>query len=75
MTSTNDPNGAQFEIKVDGTVRSFRYHREDAIEAAQFLQQRHPGVRIQVTDLRDGSNVPFPNAPHEHPKEFSADPD
>ena len=50
---------AQFEIRVDGTVRSYRYHREDAIETARVLHVRYPGVRIRVTDLRDGSEVRF----------------
>ena len=47
--------GAQFEIKVDGVVRSHRDVRETAIEAAQFLKQRNPAPRsIVITDLRDG---------------------
>ncbi len=51
--------GAMYEIRVDGLVRSHRDVRETAIEAARFLQQRNPGSKIVVTDLRDGSNVPF----------------
>ncbi len=51
--------GAHFEIKVDGVVRSHRDVRETAIEAARFLQSRQPGAKITVTDLRDGSAVPF----------------
>ncbi len=51
--------GAMFEIKVDGVPRSYRDVRETAIEAARFLQQRNPAAKIAVTDLRDGSNVPF----------------
>ncbi len=51
--------GACFEIKVDGAVRSHRDVRETAIEAARFLQQRNPGAKIVVTDLRDASPVPF----------------
>ncbi len=51
--------GAHFEIKVDGVVRSHRDVRETAIEAARFLQSRQPGAKITVTDLRDGANVPF----------------
>lgn len=59
MTSVNDPNGAHFEIKGDGTVRTHRDVRESAIEAARFLQQRSPGAKIEVTDLRDGARVPW----------------
>lgn len=51
--------GARFEIKVDGVVRSYRDVRETAIEAARFLQQRNPGAKITITDMRDGSNVSF----------------
>jgi hypothetical protein len=45
--------GADFEIKVD------RDMRETAIEAPRFLQQRNPGAKIVVTDLRDDSAVPL----------------
>lgn len=51
--------GAQFEIKIDGVVRTHRDVRGTAIEAGRFLQQRNPGGRIEITDLRDGSHVPF----------------
>ena len=57
MTSLNDPRGAQFEISVDGVVRSHRDVRDAAIEAARFLQTRNPGAKIVITDLRDGSSV------------------
>jgi hypothetical protein len=56
---TREASGGQFEIKVDGVVRTHRDVRETAIEAARFLQQRNPGAKIVVTDLRDGSGVPF----------------
>jgi hypothetical protein len=51
--------GAHFEIKIDGVPRTYRDVRETAIEAARFLQQRNPGAKILITDLRDGSVVPF----------------
>ncbi len=51
--------GAPFEIKVDGVTRSYRDVRETAIEAARFLQQRNSNAKISITDLRDGSAVPF----------------
>ena len=54
----NPASGAQFEIKVDGIVRTHRDFREAAVEAARFLQQRNPGAQIAITDLRDGSEVP-----------------
>jgi hypothetical protein len=40
-------------------VRTHRDFRETAIEAARFLQQRVPAASIVITDLRDGSLVPF----------------
>ncbi len=51
--------GARFEIKVDDVARTHRDVRETAIEEAHFLQQRNPGAKISVTDLRDGSLIPF----------------
>ncbi len=51
--------GAHFENKVDGVVRTHRDVRETAIEAPRFLQERQPGSKVVVTDLRDGSVVPF----------------
>ena len=56
-SSTNDPRGAHFEISVDSIVRTHRDFRETAIEAARFLQQRNPGAKITVTDLRGGAAV------------------
>jgi hypothetical protein len=56
---TREASGAQFEIKVDGMVRSYRDFRETAIEAARFLQQRQPGAKVVTTDVRDGSQIPF----------------
>jgi hypothetical protein len=40
MTSVNDPKDANFEIKVDGIVRTHRGEREHAIEAAQDYRSR-----------------------------------
>jgi len=57
MTSVNDPKGANFEIKVDGIVRTHRDVKENAIDAARELAKRNPGVEILVTDLRDGSAI------------------
>lgn len=54
---TTSPSGASFEIKVDDVVRTHRDQRD--IEAARLLQQRNPGAKITVTDLCDGSQIPF----------------
>jgi hypothetical protein len=56
---TTAASRAQFEITVDGIVRTHRDFRETAIEAARFLQQRNPGANIAVTHLRNGSQVSF----------------
>jgi len=58
MSATAAP-GAHFEIKVDGIVRTHRDFRETAIEAARFLQTFNASAKIAITDLRDGSAVPF----------------
>jgi hypothetical protein len=56
---TASASGAQFEIKTDGMTRTHRDERDTAIEAARLLQQRIPGAKIVITDLRDGSVVSF----------------
>ncbi len=43
--------------------RSYRDVRDTAIEAARFLQQRHPGAKIALTDMRDRSVVPLDRSP------------
>jgi hypothetical protein len=50
------------DFKIDGIVRTHRDVRDYAIEAARNLQQRQPGAKIVITDLRDGSVVPFDRA-------------
>ena len=60
---TTAASGAQFEIKVDVVVRTHRDMRETAIEAAKFLPQRNVGAKMVITDLRDGSIVPFDRLP------------
>ena len=60
---TREASGAQFEIAIDGVVRTHRDFRETAIEASRSLQQWLPASKIVITDLRDGSAVPF-----DHPR-------
>jgi len=62
MNSKSDPNGAHFEISVDGVVRPHRDVRETAIEAARNLQGSSRGAKVVITDLRDGSDVPSTGA-------------
>jgi hypothetical protein len=60
---TREGLGAQFAIKLDGMIRTHRDFRETAVAAARFLQMHHPSAKIVITDLRDGSTVPFQRPP------------
>ena len=51
----NDPNGAQFEINVDGKPRSYRDIKAIALEAAMLLKERTPALAVSVQDMRDNS--------------------
>jgi len=46
--------GAQFEIRVDGTPRSYRDRKDYAMEAALFLKSKNPRSMVEVKDLRSG---------------------
>ena len=50
--------GAQFEISVDGTMRSHRDRQDYAIEAGGLLKQRHPQRQVVVRDGRVASLEP-----------------
>ena len=43
---TGQPQGAQFEISVDGKPRSYRDTKATAIEGAEFLKLRHPHSEV-----------------------------
>jgi hypothetical protein len=47
--------GAQFEIRIDGTPRTYRDRKDMAIEAAEFLKARNPQSAVEVKDLRSGT--------------------
>jgi hypothetical protein len=49
-----NPQGAQFEILVDGTPRSYRDRKEIAIASAEFLKSRNPHSEIAVKNLQSG---------------------
>jgi hypothetical protein len=42
--------GAQFEISIDGTPRTYRDRKAFAIEAAERLKRKHPNSDIAVRD-------------------------
>ena len=46
--------GAQFEISIDSTPRTYRDRKEFAIEAAEHLKRKHPNGDIVVRDLQSG---------------------
>src|SRR5262249_58948747 len=46
--------GAQFEISIDGTPRTYRDRKELAIEGAEPLKRKHPNSDIVVKDLQSG---------------------
>jgi hypothetical protein len=46
--------GAQFEIRIDGTPRSYRDRKDYAMEAARFIKSKHPHSLVEVKDLQSG---------------------
>ena len=49
--------GAQFEISIDGTPRTYRDRTAFAIEAAERLKRKHPNSDIVVKDLQSGEAI------------------
>jgi hypothetical protein len=58
--------GANYEIAVDGTPRSYRVDKQIAIDSARFLTTKNPGAKLTVRDLttRDHSEI----SPQRNPK-------
>jgi hypothetical protein len=46
--------GAQFEIRIDGTPRSYRDRRDMALQAAEFLKRNNPISLVELKDLKTG---------------------
>jgi hypothetical protein len=46
--------GAQFEIRIDHTPRTYRDRKDFAMEAASFLKSRNPHSVVEVRDLKSG---------------------
>ena len=46
--------GAQFEIRIDGTPRTYRDRKDYAMEAARFLKGKKPHSMVEVKDLKSG---------------------
>ena len=53
--------GAQFEISIDGTPRTYRDRKAFAIEAAERLKRKHPNSDIVVKDLQSGEVIALPS--------------
>ena len=48
--------GAQFEISIDGTLRTYRDTKEIALEAARVLKSRNPNSEVKVRELGADDN-------------------
>jgi hypothetical protein len=46
--------GAQFEIRIDYTPRTYRDRKDFAMDAASFLKSRNPHSVVEVRDLKSG---------------------
>jgi hypothetical protein len=46
--------GAQFEIRIDGTPRTYRDRKDYAMEAARLLKSKNPHSMVEVKDLKSG---------------------
>jgi hypothetical protein len=53
--TVNRPQGAQFEISIDGTPRTHRDLKALAIEAAELLKRKHPHSTVTVQDKETGA--------------------
>jgi hypothetical protein len=46
--------GAQFEIRLDGTPRTYRERKDYAMEAARLIKSKQPHSIVEVKDLQSG---------------------
>ena len=46
--------GAQLEIRIDGTPRSYRDRKDYAMEAARLIKSKNPRSTVEVKDLQSG---------------------
>ena len=51
------PTGANYEIAVDSTPRSYRVDKQIAIDSARFLTTKNPGATLTVRDLTTGEII------------------
>jgi hypothetical protein len=43
-----------FEIRIDGTPRTYRDQKDYAMEAARFIKSKNPHSMVEVKDLQSG---------------------
>jgi hypothetical protein len=55
--AVNRPRGAQFEVSIDGTPRTYRDDNAMAIEAAELLKRKHPHSAVVAKDLQTGETI------------------
>jgi hypothetical protein len=53
-TGSTAMTGAQFEIRIDGTPRTYRDRKDYAMEAARLLKSKNPHSMVEVKDLKSG---------------------
>jgi hypothetical protein len=46
--------GARFDIRIDGTPRSYRDRKDYTIEAARLIKSKNPHSIVEVKDLKSG---------------------
>jgi hypothetical protein len=46
--------GAQFEIRIDGTPRTYRDRKDYAMDAARLIKSKNPHSMVEVKDLQSG---------------------
>jgi hypothetical protein len=55
--------GAQFEIRIDGTPRTYCDRKDYAMEAARLLKSKQPHSMVEVKDLKSGDVTAVANRP------------
>jgi hypothetical protein len=55
--------GAQFEIRIEGTPRTYRDRKDYAMEAARFIKSKNPHSLVEVKDLKTGDVTAVANRP------------
>ena len=58
------PSGAQFEVPIDGTPRTYRDFKTLAVGAAEHLKRKYPHSAVAVKDLQTGEATTVEYKPH-----------